>query len=149
MSPSPTDQPTDARVRRLVPGHPEWPTENLRCLTPDHELRTSERGPEDADPGRPESLWVKGRQQLDKATEQAIAIVGTHTVTPYGAHVAADLAYGLAGRGWTVVTTGAFGIDAAALRGALAAGGIAVAVLSSGLHRPYPSAHTQLFDRVA
>ena len=82
-------------------------------------------------------------------TRQAIAIIGTHAATPYGAHVAADLAYGLAGRGWTILTTGAFGIGSAALRGALAAGGTAAAVLSSGLLRPYPSAHGDLFDRVA
>ena len=68
--------------------------------------------------------------------------------TAYGEHVAAQLGYGLAERGWTVVSGGAFGIDAAAHRGALAAGGCTVAVLACGIDRPYPVSHTALFERI-
>ena len=82
MPSSPKDGPTDARVRRLVPDHPEWPMERLRCLTVDHEPRTSDRGPEDVDQGLPAALWVQGRQQLDQLTDRAVAIIGTHTATP-------------------------------------------------------------------
>ena len=60
---------------------------------------------------------------------------------PYGEHVAGDLAYGLAEHGWTVVSGGAFGIDAAAHRGALAGDGCTIAVLACGIDRPYPAAH--------
>jgi hypothetical protein len=59
------------------------------------------------------------------------------------------LAYGLANRGWTVVSGGAFGIDAAAHRGALAAGGTTAAILACGVDRPYPAAHASLFERLA
>jgi DNA processing protein len=65
-----------------------------------------------------------------------------------GEPVAAELAHGLGERGWTTVSGGAFGIDAAAHRGALAAGAPTVAVLACGVDRAYPSAHSTLFARV-
>ena len=68
---------------------------------------------------------------------------------PYGVHVATELGYGLAERDWTVVSGGAFGIDAAAHRGALTAGGLTVAVLACGVDRPYPVGNAALFDRIA
>jgi DNA processing protein len=76
-------------------------------------------------------------------------VVGARASTAYGDHVAADLGYGLADRGWTVVSGGAFGVDAAAHRGALAASGCTVAVLACGIDRPYPQSHRLLFDRIA
>jgi DNA processing protein len=63
--------------------------------------------------------------------------------------VAAELGHQLAQRGWTVVSGGAFGIDAAAHRGALAAEAPTLAVLACGLDRPYPAAHGALFNRIA
>ena len=67
----------------------------------------------------------------------------------YGEHVAAELGHELAERGWTVVSGGAFGIDAAAHRGALAADGATVAVLACGVDRPYPARNAALFHRIA
>jgi DNA processing protein len=58
------------------------------------------------------------------------------------------LAHGLGERGWTTVSGGAFGIDAAAHRGALVAGAPTVAVLACGVDRAYPGAHSALFARV-
>ena len=58
------------------------------------------------------------------------------------------MAAGLAERGWTVVSGGAFGIDAAAHRGALAVGGVSVAVLAGGVDVSYPRGHDQLFCRL-
>ena len=52
-----------------------------------------------------------------------MAVVGARAATAYGGHVASEMGYGLAGRGWTVVSGGAFGVDALAHRGALAASG--------------------------
>ena len=100
----------------------------------------------DTDP--PQCLWLRGPLPLDEACERSVAIVGSRASTAYGAHVAAQLAYGLVERGWTVVSGGAFGIDAAAHRAALAADGRTVAVLACGIDRAYPVTHTALFQRI-
>ncbi len=67
-----------------------------------------------------------------------MAVVGSRTATSYGEQVAADLAAGLATRGWTVVSGAAFGIDGSAHRGALAVDGPTVAVLAGGVERRLP-----------
>jgi len=87
--------------------------------------------------------------RLDEACDRSVAVVGARASTSYGNHVAGELGYGLADRGWTVVSGGAFGIDAAAHRGALAAGGTTIAVLACGIDRPYPVSHTSLFERIS
>ncbi|HEV2087860.1 MAG TPA: DNA-processing protein DprA, partial [Cryptosporangiaceae bacterium] len=69
--------------------------------------------------------------------------------TAYGTHVAGELGHGLADRGWTVVSGGAYGIDGAAHRGALGAGGVTIAALPSGIDTSYPVGHTALFERIA
>src|SRR5439155_1492099 len=84
-----------------------------------------------------EALWVRGQHSLGEVTSRAVSVVGTRTATDYGLQVAADLAYGLAESGWTVVSGLAYGIDAQAHRGALAAGGITVAVLACGVDVSY------------
>ena len=63
--------------------------------------------------------------------------------------MASDFAYGLAWRQVVVVSGGAYGIDAAAHRGALAADGVSVLVSAGGLDRPYPSGNRSLYDRTA
>lgn len=97
----------------------------------------------------PLALWVRGALRVSEALERSVAVVGARAATAYGGHVASELGYGLAGRGWTVVSGGAFGIDALAHRGALAAGGITVAVLACGVDVPYPRSHDRLFARIA
>ncbi|NDZ99029.1 DNA-processing protein DprA, partial [Streptomyces sp. SID10116] len=61
----------------------------------------------------------------------------------------AELAAGLAERGWVVISGGAYGVDGAAHRGALGAGGATVAVLACGVDRPYPRGHAGLIGRIA
>jgi DNA processing protein len=78
-----------------------------------------------------------------------VAVVGSRAATAYGEHVAADLSYGVALRDVTVVSGGAYGIDAAAHRGCLAADGVCVLVSAGGLDRPYPTGNSSLFERVA
>ena len=93
-------------------------------------------------------LWALGPARLDEAAQRAAAVVGTRAATAYGEHVAADLAAGLVERDVAVVSGGAYGIDGAAHRAALAADGITVAVLAGGLDVPYPAGHSALLHRI-
>jgi DNA processing protein len=79
---------------------------------------------------------------------RSVAIVGARASSSYGEFVASELASGLAVRGFTVVSGAAFGIDAAAHRGALAVDGGTVAVVASGVDRAYPAAHQSLIQRI-
>ena len=85
----------------------------------------------------PAFLWVRGT--LTDADRRAVAIVGTRRATDYGKRLAFQLAGELARHGVTVVSGLAYGIDAAAHRGALEAGGRTLAVLGSGIDVIYPS----------
>jgi len=142
VRPAVTRPDHDRLLRLVTPADAEWPVAPLHAM----EVAVA-HGATDLTP--PRTLWVRGSLRLDAAVSQAVAIVGSRDATPYGVRVAADLAYGLAVRGWTVVSGGAYGIDGAAHRGALAAGGATMAVLPSGLSRPYPAGHTTLFDRIS
>lgn len=117
------------QVRVLVPGDAEWP-----------------QGLDELDQP-PICLYVRGAVDLG-VVEGSVAVVGSRAATAYGLHVAAELGEGLVGRGVTVVSGAAFGIDAAAHRGALAGGGPTVAVLARGLDRAYPQAHEGLLRAV-
>ncbi|UQX90010.1 DNA-processing protein DprA [Jatrophihabitans telluris] len=97
----------------------------------------------------PLALWLKGAGDLQTAGLHSAAIVGSRASTAYGNQVAAELAYALGRRDITVVSGGAFGIDAAAHRGVLAAEGPSVLVSAAGLDRPYPSGNAALYDRTA
>jgi DNA processing protein len=95
----------------------------------------------------PGVLFVRGQIQPQDAL--AIAIVGTRHATPYGLQQAERLAGSLARAGLTIVSGLARGIDAAAHRGALAAGGRTLAILGSGVLNIYPPEHGALADEVA
>jgi DNA processing protein len=93
-------------------------------------------------------LWASGPARLDETAQRAAALVGTRASTGYGEQVAADLATGLAEHDVAVVSGGAYGIDGAAHRAALAAEGVTVAVLAGGLDIPYPAGHSGLLHRI-
>jgi DNA processing protein len=82
-------------------------------------------------------------------TRPCVAVVGARSCSPYGAQVARELAGELAAAGLVVVSGLARGVDGEAHRGALAAGGLTVAVLGCGIDRDYPSAHADLARRIA
>lgn len=121
-----------AGMRFVCPGDAEWPGQL-----------------DDLGDGRPIGLWVRGVPSLRMWALRSVAVVGARACTEYGAHTAASLSAGLAERGWVVVSGGAYGIDGAAHRGALAVGGATVAVLACGVDRPYPRGHTALISRIA
>ena len=93
-------------------------------------------------------LYIKGTlPAFDE--EVAVAMVGTRACTPYGTSCAEKLAYGLARQGALVVSGAARGIDSAAHRGALRAGGVTVAVLGNGLDVVYPEENASLYRDIA
>lgn len=98
-----------------------------------------------ADP--PAALFARGRA-LSELTP-GVAVVGARNCSALGREVAAAIGRGLAGAGVCVVSGAARGIDAAAHHGALAAGGATVAVLGSGIDRPYPRQSARLLGDIA
>ncbi|MFC0508529.1 DNA-processing protein DprA [Micromonospora costi] len=133
-------------ARIVTPEDEEWPA-RLADLKGLRLLDAFRRVDTETDP--PLCFWVRGGWPLGEALERSVAVVGARAATGYGTHVATEMGYALADRDWTVVSGGAFGIDAAAHRGALNAGGLTVAVLACGVDRPYPMGNTALFDRIA
>jgi len=93
-----------------------------------------------ADP--PLVLWTRGAAHV--LERPAVALVGSRAASPYGLAVAEHLARDLAVRGITIVSGLARGVDSAAHRGALAAGGTTIAVLGSGADIIYPAEHSAL-----
>ena len=93
-------------------------------------------------PDPPALLYVKGA--FEPRDQIAIALVGSRRCTPYGIRTAERLATALARTGFTIVSGLARGIDAAAHRGALKAGGRTLAVLGNGLSAIYPPEHEEL-----
>jgi len=105
-----------------------------------------------ADPGYPKALleitdpptllYVRGRPEL--LQHPALAIVGSRNATPQGEGNARTFAAALAAEGLTIVSGLALGIDAAAHRGALDAGGTTIAVIGTGADRLYPARNREL-----
>jgi DNA processing protein len=115
----------------LTPGRPGWP-----------------RRLDDLGHTAPMLLWVRGEHDLGGLLDRSVAVVGARAATAYGQHVAGELGRGLASAGVTVVSGGAYGIDAAAHRGALLAEGATVAFLAGGVDRPSPAGNLDVLDRM-
>lgn len=98
-------------------------------------------------PDPPPLLYVKGT--IEPRDALAIGIVGARRCSPYGLRIAERLASGLARVGITVVSGLARGIDAAAHRGALKAGGRTLAVVANGLSTIYPPEHAEMADAIS
>ncbi|GIJ62081.1 DNA-processing protein DprA [Virgisporangium aurantiacum] len=128
-----------AEARVVIPEDAQWPS-----ALADH---TGTPTPHPS--GAPLCLWVRGEPALSTAVHRAVAVVGSRAATEYGVYVAGQLGHDLTVAGWTVAVTSGYGVAAAALRGALAAGGTPVAVLPAGIDRLYPSGNANLLDQVA
>lgn len=112
----------------VVPGDTGWPP-----------------GLDDLGAAAPFALWCRGQAP---GSDVAVALVGSRAATSYGERVAYDLAERLSGGGIRVVSGGAYGIDAAAHRGALAGGTGTVVVLAGGVDRSYPAGNARLFEGI-
>lgn len=97
---------------------------------------------------QPFALWVGGHLSALANFRRTVAIVGARAATNYGSMVARSWAASLVESGFTILSGGAFGIDAAAHSGALASGGCTVAVSAGGVDTPYPAAHAGLFTAI-
>lgn len=98
-------------------------------------------------PDAPPRVWLRGAEV--PACARCVALVGSRAASPYGLAQAQRLAADLAALGLAVVSGLARGIDAAAHRGALATGGVTIAVVPSGLAHPTPAHHAALADAIA
>ena len=116
----------------LIPADREWPT-----------------GLDELGDRAPYVLWTQGASSLlATALSDRVTITGARASTHYGEYVTNELVMGLADEERVVIAGAAYGIDSAAHRGVLAAGGQTIAVLATGLDRRYPAAHTELLDRI-
>ena len=118
-------------IRLLTPGSPHWPASLGDLAAP------------------PTRLHLVGDADLLAAPHGLVAIVGTRNSTSYGERVADSLGYAFAAAGVPVVSGMARGIDAAAHRGALRAGGRTIAVLGTGVDIAYPTGHRALHESIA
>lgn len=117
----------------LIPGDDEWPS-SLGDL--------GERAPY--------VLWTRGASSfLARPLVELVTLTGARASTSYGEHVAGTLTSDLAAAERIVVAGGAYGIEGAAHRAALVAGGDTIAVLANGVDRAYPAGHSELLGRVA
>ncbi|GAA2229958.1 DNA-processing protein DprA [Herbiconiux moechotypicola] len=121
----------------------------LRIITPD--AAGWPEGLSDLGVLAPVALWAKGDiGVLSSSLGSRVTIVGARAATGYGEHVATELARDLAELPRVVVSGGAYGIDGAAHRAALATRpGATIAILAGGLDRYYPAGHQELLSRVA
>lgn len=135
-------------ARFVVPGDPEWADQlddlaDVQLVLDTRPIRDRKVVPAG---GAPLGLWLLGPGQLRQWAADSVAVVGSRAATSYGETVAADLCAELAGRGRTVISGGAYGIDAYAHRGAMAGGGRTICVLANGVDVGYPRGNSRLFD---
>ena len=122
-----------SKFRVIIPSDADWPT----ALN-------------DLGHRAPYALWAKGRTELlTEPLPQRITVTGARADTAYGAHVTDELCGDLAQDGRTLVAGAAYGIEASAHRAAIIRDANTIAVLASGVDRPYPAGHTDLIDRIA
>jgi DNA processing protein len=134
------DRTTRGGQRFVVPGDEEWPA-GLADLAGCEAVNQLS--------GEPLGLWVRGGGHLGELAARAVAVVGSRASSAYGDNVAADISFDLSEAGRTVLSGGAYGIDAAAHRGCLTGRTASIAVLACGLDQPYPTGHGTLFERIA
>lgn len=96
----------------------------------------------------PYVLYTRSNKKINLNDYIRVAMVGNRRATTYGVESAKKFAYDLAKNNIVVVSGMAEGVDAASHRGAIEAGGITVAVMGCGLHKPYPYFHKELMNKI-
>ena len=129
-----------SRLRLAIPEDDEWPVRLSAPLPTDS--RVTGTAP-------PLGLWVRGSARLDRLLARAVTVAGASAATPYGQKAAFDLGRELTGAGWTVITSGSFGISGSVIRGALAARGPVLVLPPAPLPVTVPIGHRLLFGKVA
>lgn len=142
------DSGAEVGARLVVPGDPGWPAWSIEPLD---RPRGRRRGGTGGVPTalKPLGLWWRGPADPSRVLSRSVAVVGTRAPTAYGRAVTADLSAGVSAEEFTVVSGGAFGIDAAAHRAVLGVGGVTVAVLAGGVDRLYPRGNDGMLREVA
>ncbi len=97
----------------------------------------------------PFGLIGLGNREILESANQSIGIVGTRNPTNYGSRIASEFAAALGDQGWLITSGGAFGIDSAAHRGALAVEADTIAILGGGVRSIFPSGNDRLFAEIA
>ncbi|WP_432983213.1 DNA-processing protein DprA [Dactylosporangium sp. CA-233914] len=128
-------------ARIITPADDEWPPALADLATINHD-------PVHRDTHPPLCLWLRGPLRLAETLQQSVSVVGARAATAYGAYVTSEFAYGLAERGWTIVSGGALGVDVTAHRSALAAAGATIAVLACGIDKAYPAANAAVLQQI-
>lgn len=118
-------------VRLIQPGRADWPAQI-----------------EDLGPHAPLVLWVRGDPSVLTGLGPSVALVGARAATRYGEQITVDFAADLAAHGVAIVSGGAYGIDGAAHRTTVLAGGVTVALLAGGVDRAYPAGHAHLLTQI-
>ncbi|MBX3087347.1 MAG: DNA-processing protein DprA [Cryobacterium sp.] len=119
-------------MRVLIPGDAEWPA-----------------GVDALGDGAPVALWAKGDTGLlSRPVWDRLTVTGARASTAYGEHATTELVQSAVADSRVVFSGGAYGIDGAAHRAALASDGSTVTVLAGGLDRLYPAGHTDLLTRI-
>lgn len=118
-------------ARIVIPGDGEWPgqLDDLRAH-------------------RPLALWCWGEANVRLHALTSVAMVGARACTRYGEMVAREWSAVLASERTAIVSGGAYGIDGAAHRGALAVDGATICVLAGGVDQAYPRGHEGLFAQI-
>ncbi|MEL0281629.1 MAG: DNA-processing protein DprA [Actinomycetota bacterium] len=125
------DRGREIGARVVVPGDGQWPGRM-------NELRAH----------RPLALWCWGEADPRLMALRSVAIVGARACTRYGEWIAREWSAQLAKDDVTVISGGAYGIDAAAHRGALTVDGVTICVLAGGVDTPYPRGNEGLFAEI-
>ena len=141
-----TPEPRRGRLNSAAAPRPRWTRPGSAASCSSCAAARTTRRASSSIPDPPPVLWARGEVG---PCLHAVAVVGSRVATPHGLEIGFRLGEGLAGAGVVVVSGLARGVDAAAHRGALRAGGRTIAVLGCGADVVYPPEHADLSDEIA